>query len=110
MINKITNWSINENAITESDHEIIEFSIICKNIETIDHFINNAYNVDKTDWKKIWEIFEINVRFKYHCNAEIDQKPPPVRKTSVPDRSSSKKFSEELASLKSVENSQNYQI
>ena len=32
MINKITNWSINENAFTESDHEIIEFSIICKNI------------------------------------------------------------------------------
>ena len=35
MINKITNWSINENVFTESDHEIIEFSIICKNIETV---------------------------------------------------------------------------
>ena len=33
-----------------------------------------------------------------------------VRKTSVPDHSSSKKFSEKSAPLKSVENSQNYQI
>ena len=49
MVNKITNWSINENAATESDHEIIEFSIICKNIETVDNFMNEAYNVDKAD-------------------------------------------------------------
>ena len=49
MINKITNWSINENAFTESDHEVIEFSIICKNIETVDNFMNDAYNVDKAD-------------------------------------------------------------
>ena len=49
MINKITNWSINENAFTGSDHEIIEFSIIYKNIETVDNFMNDAYNVDKAD-------------------------------------------------------------
>ena len=33
-----------------------------------------------------------------------------VRKTPVPDRSSSEKFSDKSASLKSVENNQNYQI
>ena len=49
MVNKITDWSINENAATESDHEVIEFSIICKNIETVDNSMNEAYNVDKTD-------------------------------------------------------------
>ena len=49
MINKITEWSINENAATESDHEIVEFSINCKNIETVDNFMNDAYNVDKAD-------------------------------------------------------------
>ena len=49
MTNKITNWSINENASTESDHEVIEFSIICKNIETVDSPMNDAYNVDKTN-------------------------------------------------------------
>ena len=49
MINKFTNWSINENAATESDYEIFEFLIICKNIETVDNFENEAYNVDKTD-------------------------------------------------------------
>ena len=42
MINKIMNWSINKNVFTESDHEIIKFSIICKNIETIDNFMNDA--------------------------------------------------------------------
>ena len=35
---------------------------------------------------------------------------PPVRKTPVPDRPSSEKPSEELASLKPAENSQNCQI
>ena len=49
MTNKIKNWSINENAFTESDHEIIEFLIICKNIEIVDNFLNDAYNVDKAD-------------------------------------------------------------
>ena len=49
MVNKITDWSINENAATESDHEVIKFSIICKNIETVDNPMNKAYNVDKAD-------------------------------------------------------------
>ena len=70
MINKITNWSINENAFTKSDHEIIEFSIICKNIETVDNFMNDAYNVDKTDWKK----FEKYLKSKYDSNIISMQK------------------------------------
>ena len=70
MINKITNWSINENATTESDHEIIKFSIICKNIETIDNFINEAYNVDKTDWNK----FEKYLKSMYESNIISMQK------------------------------------
>ena len=70
MINKITDWSINENAFTESNHEIIEFSIICKNIETVDNFINDAYNVDKTDWKK----FEKYLKSMHDLNIKLMRK------------------------------------
>ena len=70
MINKITNWSINENAFTKSNHKIIEFSIICKNIETVDNFMNDAYNVDKTDWKN----FEKYLKSKYDSNIISMQK------------------------------------
>ena len=70
MINKITNWSINKNAVTESNDEIIEFSIIRKNIETVDNFINNVYNVNKTDWKK----FEKYLKLMYDSNIISMQK------------------------------------
>ena len=70
MINKITNWSINENAFTKSDHEIIEFSIICKNIEKVDNPMNDAYNVDKADWKK----FEKYLKSMYDSNIESMRK------------------------------------
>ena len=70
MINKITNWSINKNAATKSDHEIIEFSIICKNIETVDNFMNETYNVDKTDWNK----FEKYLKSMYESNIISMQK------------------------------------
>ena len=64
MVNKITDWSINENAATESDHEVIEFSIICKNIETVDNSMNGTYNVDKADWDK----FEKYLKSMYESN------------------------------------------
>ena len=70
MINKITDWSINENAFTESNYEIIEFLIICKNIETVDNFMNNAYNVDKANWKK----FEKYLKSIHDSNIESMQK------------------------------------
>ena len=70
MINKIINWSINENAVTKSDHEIIEFLIICKNIETVDNFINKTLNVDKTDWNK----FEKYLKSMYESNIISMQK------------------------------------
>ena len=70
MINKITDWSINENASTGSDHEVIEFSIICKNIETVDNSMNDVYNVDKADWKK----FEKYLKSMYDSNIISMQK------------------------------------
>ena len=70
MINKITDWSINENASTELDHEIIEFSIICKNIEKVDNPMNDAYNVDKADWEK----FEKYLKSMYDSNIESMRK------------------------------------
>ena len=70
MINKIINWLINENAFTKSNYEIIEFSIICKNIEIIDNFINDAYIVDKADWKK----FQKNLKSMYDLNIKSMRK------------------------------------
>ena len=70
MINKITNWLINKNAFTKSDHKIIKILIICKNIETVDNFMNDAYNVDKSDWKK----FEKNLKSIYDSNIISMQK------------------------------------
>ena len=48
MHEKITDWSINENAATESNHEVIEFSINVS-IQNFDNSINGAFNVDKVD-------------------------------------------------------------
>ena len=70
MINKITNQSINKNASTESDHEVIEFSIICKNTETANNSINDAYNVDKANWEK----FEKYLKSMYDSNIELMRK------------------------------------
>ena len=70
MINKITDWSINKNTFTELDHEVIEFSITCKNIETVDNFINDAYNVDKANWEK----FEKYLKSMFDSNIESMRK------------------------------------
>ena len=54
-----------------------------------------------------WNLF---IQLKNWITNFMNNRKPPVRKTPVPDRSSSEKSSEESASLKSAENNQNYQI
>ena len=59
----------------------------------------------------LWFLHESYISFLIKSIFQtILEKAPPVRKSPVPDRSSSEKSSEELAQLRSVENSQNYQI
>ena len=50
--NAITNWSIDENAVTGSDYEVIRFELIAsfKNLTTHATVLSNKYNYNKADW------------------------------------------------------------
>ena len=60
LASKIINWSINEDAETDSDHEVIVFSINVENIETVNNSMTDAYNTQKTNWKKFESYFKDN--------------------------------------------------
>ena len=46
------NWEINEDKVTDSDHETILFSINIDSDNLIENSIyNNQYNFEKADWK-----------------------------------------------------------
>ena len=48
----LINWEINEDKITDSDHEIILFSINIDSDNLVENSIyNNQYNFEKADWK-----------------------------------------------------------
>ena len=66
-------------------------------------------------FKSLMWNFQSIFALKWYLNRNVKEfskiyKKSPVRKTSVSDRSSSEKSPEKLTPLKSVENSQNYQI
>ena len=52
--NAITNWAIDENAVTGSDHEVIRFELIAsfKNLTSHATALSNKYNCNKADWNK----------------------------------------------------------
>jgi hypothetical protein len=52
LASKITNWSINDDARTESNHEVIEFSINVENIKTINNSMTKKFNTQKANWNK----------------------------------------------------------
>ena len=60
--NAITNWSIDENAATGSDHEVIRFELIAsfKNLPTHATALSNKYNCNKADWDKIAKFLDEN--------------------------------------------------
>ncbi len=48
----LINWEINEDKVTDSDHEIILFSINIDSNNLVENSIyNNQYNFEKADWK-----------------------------------------------------------
>src|SRR5213078_3617100 len=50
--NMLINWKINEDKVTDSDHEIILFSININSNNLAENSIyNNQYNFEKADWK-----------------------------------------------------------
>ena len=60
--NAITNWSIDENAVTGSDHEVIRFELIAsfKNLTTHATALSNKNNCNKADWDKFTKFLDEN--------------------------------------------------
>ena len=60
--NAITNWSIDENEVTSSDHEVIQFELIAsfKNLTTHATELSNKYNCNKADWDKFAKFLDEN--------------------------------------------------
>ena len=57
----IVDWSINDEIVTDSDHEVIAFTIISKHAQKVDSSLNATYNVQKADW----ENFKKNLQSNY---------------------------------------------
>ncbi len=60
LASKITKWSINDDAGTGSDHEVIEFSICVENVETVNNSMNGAFNTQKANWEKFNQYLKDN--------------------------------------------------
>ena len=44
------NWQIKENEHSDSDHEVIQFSITTEDIELVESPFNAAFNIQKANW------------------------------------------------------------
>jgi hypothetical protein len=60
LASKITNWSINNDAETNSNHEVIEFSINVEDIETVNNSMTKKFNTQKANWNKFSQYFKDN--------------------------------------------------
>ena len=60
--NAITNWSIDENEVTGSDHEVIRFELIAsfKNLTSHATALSNKYNCNKADRDKFARFLDEN--------------------------------------------------
>jgi hypothetical protein len=57
---KITNWSINDDAETNSNSEVIKFSINVEDVETVNNLMTEKFNTQKTNWNKFSQYFKNN--------------------------------------------------
>ena len=48
----VKNWQIDEEMTTDSDHEVIHFTISIKEAEMIKSSFDSLYNTVKADWTK----------------------------------------------------------
>ena len=44
---EIINWQIKENEYSDSDHEVIQFSIITEDITLVESSFNSSFNIQK---------------------------------------------------------------
>ena len=60
--NELTNWEIDKNAVTGSDHEVIRFKLIAsfKNLTSHATALSNKYNCNKADWNKFAKFLDEN--------------------------------------------------
>ena len=47
----IIDWTINDEIVTKSHHDIIAFNLLSKNNQKVNSSLNTTYNVQKADWK-----------------------------------------------------------
>ena len=48
--NLVLNWHVNDQATTESDHELIQFAIATDNIQWVETAFSMSYNMQKANW------------------------------------------------------------
>jgi hypothetical protein len=92
LASKITNWSINDDARIDSNHEVIEFSINVENIETVNNSMTKKFNTQKANWNKFNQYFKDN-----HSNIKN-------RMTRLLINSNSKNLNEDAKLLRNVIN------
>ena len=49
---EIIDWQIKKNEYSDSDHEVIQFSVITENIELIESSFNAPFNIQKVNWSE----------------------------------------------------------
>ena len=49
---EIVNWQIQENEYSDSDHEVIQFSVITEDIQLIESPFNAVFNIQKANWSE----------------------------------------------------------
>ncbi len=60
LASKIVNWSINNDAETDSDHEVIEFAINVEHIKSVNNSMTESFNTQKANWNKFSQYFKNN--------------------------------------------------
>jgi hypothetical protein len=68
LASKITNWSINDDAKTNSNHEVIQFSINVEDFEIVNNLMTEKFNTQKANWNKFNQYFKKIIRvLKAEC-------------------------------------------
>ena len=56
----IVDWTINDEIVIRSDHEVIAFNLLLKNAQQVDSSLNAFYNVQKADWNNFIKNLQSN--------------------------------------------------
>ena len=56
----IVDWTINDEIVTGSDHEVIAFNLLSKNAQKVDSPLNALYNVQKANWTNFIKNLQAN--------------------------------------------------